>query len=456
MQRRGANTPCGNFCLMATVVTSVFVAVIVLFTFVYVFINMGGDKERDEDIGDLADKLRAKCEEFDREIASIKETLKDKLPTTEEEICIEGLCEIFPRNLNSLNLIGCWDANTNTPIILSSVGNDRDAYLVCTGGITTIDGEDDWERGDLLIFIESQGAWIKNDGTPVDVGNGDGGDGGDCPLATWTPEYSTNDVNLEGLPDHRIAFWQPVDNGDILIEVSASQVDWDDRDPPSQPRFNMTGFPVNPTGLPTAIYWTELRRNELGPPPNLDEAILAFETFYPPNTWELSVDHTEGASAPHDFHFMVTYTPDGPIPPRNCSAGCNCAGNGCNCTSGQSGFFFPSFTDIFGFTSATVPTLGFYTVTGTRVEIEINTVMEFSQTSHQYKIDGFSLPFPSPDPASITGHEIGHEEGNFLSGVTSGSGGDIILFGLSPCVQCDFNVHISVQYNLDCCIPPPI
>jgi hypothetical protein len=123
---------------------------------------------------------------------------------------------------------------------------------------------------------------------------------------------------------------------------------------------------------------------------------------------------------------------------------------------GSSGQWFPSFTPISGFVQAAVPATAFWTLTGTRVEVEINAQMQFDDFDHQYIIEGVSLPFPSPDTASVTGHENGYEsDTNMLSGVVSGSGPNIVIFGASDVVGFH-QVHISVQYNLDCCVPPPI
>jgi len=51
-----------------------------------------------------------------------------------------------------LNYLGTWDANTNTPTIVSGTGTQGDYYLVSVAGTTDIDGFSDWQVGDWIIF----------------------------------------------------------------------------------------------------------------------------------------------------------------------------------------------------------------------------------------------------------------------------------------------------------------
>jgi hypothetical protein len=56
---------------------------------------------------------------------------------------------------------GVWNADTNSPTLTSGVGADGDSYLVSVAGTTDLDGEDDWNGGDLAYFFD--GAWHKID-----------------------------------------------------------------------------------------------------------------------------------------------------------------------------------------------------------------------------------------------------------------------------------------------------
>ena len=58
---------------------------------------------------------------------------------------------------------GIWNAATNSPSIVSSVGTKGDYYIVATAGSTTINGISDWKIGDWIIFNGS--TWDKVDNT---------------------------------------------------------------------------------------------------------------------------------------------------------------------------------------------------------------------------------------------------------------------------------------------------
>jgi hypothetical protein len=58
---------------------------------------------------------------------------------------------------------GSWNANTNTPTIVSGTGTTGDYYIVSTAGTTTIDGVSSWDIGDWIIF--SGTVWQKIDNT---------------------------------------------------------------------------------------------------------------------------------------------------------------------------------------------------------------------------------------------------------------------------------------------------
>jgi hypothetical protein len=58
---------------------------------------------------------------------------------------------------------GTWNASTNTPTIVSSVGSKGDYYIVATAGSTNINGITSWNIGDWIIFNGS--TWDKVDNT---------------------------------------------------------------------------------------------------------------------------------------------------------------------------------------------------------------------------------------------------------------------------------------------------
>ena len=69
--------------------------------------------------------------------------------------------------IGALNYKGTWDANANSPTIVSSVGTKGDYYVVSVAGSTTINSESLWGVGDWIVFNDS--IWQKIDGG--DTGN---------------------------------------------------------------------------------------------------------------------------------------------------------------------------------------------------------------------------------------------------------------------------------------------
>jgi hypothetical protein len=64
-----------------------------------------------------------------------------------------------------VNYEGTWNASTNTPTLVSSVGTKGDYYVVSTTGATNLNGITAWTQGDWAIFNGS--AWEKVDNTDL-------------------------------------------------------------------------------------------------------------------------------------------------------------------------------------------------------------------------------------------------------------------------------------------------
>ena len=64
--------------------------------------------------------------------------------------------------IGALNYAGTWDASTNTPTLVSSVGTKGDYYVVSVAGSTNLNGETNWGVGDWAAFNGS--VWQKVDG----------------------------------------------------------------------------------------------------------------------------------------------------------------------------------------------------------------------------------------------------------------------------------------------------
>lgn len=65
--------------------------------------------------------------------------------------------------LGGLNYQGTWNASTNTPTLVSSVGSKGYYYVVSVAGSTNLNGITDWKIGDWAVYDGS--AWQKVDNT---------------------------------------------------------------------------------------------------------------------------------------------------------------------------------------------------------------------------------------------------------------------------------------------------
>lgn len=77
--------------------------------------------------------------------------------------------EFLPSINTTTQFLGCWDASTNTPVVISGIGKNGQFYIVCTPGSANVDGITDWDEGDILIFEGNISQWLKNDGSPEDL-----------------------------------------------------------------------------------------------------------------------------------------------------------------------------------------------------------------------------------------------------------------------------------------------
>lgn len=66
-----------------------------------------------------------------------------------------------------LNYQGTWNATTNTPALANGVGTKGFYYKVTVAGNTTIDGDNNWTIGDLIVYSGTE--WDKIEGGTSDV-----------------------------------------------------------------------------------------------------------------------------------------------------------------------------------------------------------------------------------------------------------------------------------------------
>ncbi len=106
-------------------------------------------------------------------------------------------------------VVGPWNANTNSPTLVSSAGTSGETYIVSVSGNTNLNGNSTWLVGDLALF--SDNAWNRILG-PESSGSGGGGtsytfvNGLSLSGTTVSPVYGTaantiaegNDIRIVG------------------------------------------------------------------------------------------------------------------------------------------------------------------------------------------------------------------------------------------------------------------
>jgi len=83
------------------------------------------------------------------------EILQQHLEDIIDSMAITGLPSSLTNNL------GEWDADTNTPTIVSSIGSNGDFYIVSVEGNTLINDIDDWNVDDYIWYDGSTETWQK-------------------------------------------------------------------------------------------------------------------------------------------------------------------------------------------------------------------------------------------------------------------------------------------------------
>ena len=86
-------------------------------------------------------------------------TITDNESTKENIQELETALEGIP---SGLTFQGTWNADTNTPTLVSSTGTSGEYFIVSVAGSTNLDGESDWGVGDWAVFTDT-GVWQKID-----------------------------------------------------------------------------------------------------------------------------------------------------------------------------------------------------------------------------------------------------------------------------------------------------
>jgi len=101
----------------------------------------------------------------DQTAAEVVVTPAGNLASTDVQAALTELQDDIDVLVGGLDFQGVWNASTNTPALVSSVGTIGHFYKVSTTGTTTLDGVSTWTVGDALYFGDS--VWNKIDNTDL-------------------------------------------------------------------------------------------------------------------------------------------------------------------------------------------------------------------------------------------------------------------------------------------------
>jgi len=119
----------------------------------FVFLNFSNSTDQSHEI----DNINVRLEEQDVLLQALQTevTILSNFINTHME-CIEELCE----HINTT--LPCWNAFLNEPVLASGTqGVNRQAYVVCVDGNTTLDGSFGWVVVDQVVFAQDISIWTK-------------------------------------------------------------------------------------------------------------------------------------------------------------------------------------------------------------------------------------------------------------------------------------------------------
>jgi hypothetical protein len=138
-----------------------------------------------------------------------------------------------------VNYEGTWNASTNTPTLVSSVGTKGDYYVVSTTGTTNLNGITAWTQGDWAIFNGS--VWEKVDNTDLVTS---------VAGRTGAVTLSTTDISGLGTMSTQNANAVAITGGSITALDSNFTLQ-DDADPTKQAQFQLSAIATGTTGTYT-------------------------------------------------------------------------------------------------------------------------------------------------------------------------------------------------------------
>jgi hypothetical protein len=142
------------------------------------------------------------------ELLEITNVFDEQLDYLEEnEECTTSLCgenaTTIPRIYDSMIDSGCWNADSNTPVLLNGTGIARNMYIVCVAGNTTLDGYSEWSVDDILFFLIDTfngNRWVRYGPETTSLVDSGGPDqtiivNGSSTVSTWVLKQLANGGN---------------------------------------------------------------------------------------------------------------------------------------------------------------------------------------------------------------------------------------------------------------------
>lgn len=68
---------------------------------------------------------------------------------------------LSPESIVQTKYFGCWEPDINAPTLISGIGEQFFTYIVCTTGMTMLNGISDWMPFDIVYYIGEQFGWFK-------------------------------------------------------------------------------------------------------------------------------------------------------------------------------------------------------------------------------------------------------------------------------------------------------
>jgi len=152
------------YCLGIAVVVSWLIAA----TLVYALVLKGANN----DLNNAINTHNSKEERITTEVTNLTTEAGDAIDELEQYAsCLNQLCEtsVLTRLVGAYRCLGCWDANTNTPMLSSSNCTQGDVYVVCVAGSTNLNNFTDWAVKNLVVCVDTEMRWARVGSLQVDL-----------------------------------------------------------------------------------------------------------------------------------------------------------------------------------------------------------------------------------------------------------------------------------------------